>query len=132
MTEEETNVGSKRPVRSFPQDEERYEFQNVGGTRSVRSFPDEEERFETRTEVINVRGDRLVSQVKDIVRQGNAFRITVKDQKGGVLFDIPVGLGVVGTALFPSVAALSIVGVMVANLRIVVEKRAETDASNRC
>ena len=132
MAEEETNVGSKRPVRSFPQDEERYESQNVGGTRSVRSFPDEEERFETRTEVINVRGDRQVSQVKDIVRQGNAFRITVKDQKGGVLFDIPVGLGVVGTALFPSVAALSIVGVMVANLRIVVEKRAETDASNRC
>lgn len=85
--------------------------------------PIDEEAYTTQTEVINVRGENLVSRVNDIVRQGNAFRIVIKDQADHVLFDIPVGLGVVGTALFPSVVALSLAGVMIANLRIVVEKR---------
>jgi hypothetical protein len=83
----------------------------------------DDEPYTTETEVINVRGENLVARVNAIVRQGNAFRIVIKDQADHVLFDIPVGLGVVGTALFPSVAALSLVGVMIANLRIVVEKR---------
>lgn len=83
----------------------------------------DEERYNTRTEVMNVSGDSLMSNLARIIRQGNAFRITVKDQQGNTLFDIPVGVGVVGTALFPSVAAISIVGVMVADLRIVVEKK---------
>lgn len=83
----------------------------------------DEEQYHTHTEVMNVSGGNLMSSLANIIRQGNAFRITVKDQHGTTLLDIPVGVGVVGTALFPSVAAISIVGVMVADLRIVIEKK---------
>lgn len=83
----------------------------------------DDEQYHTKTEVLTVSGGNLMSSLAHIIRQGNAFRITVKDQQGTTLLDIPVGVGVVGTALFPSIAAISIVGVMVADLRIVIEKK---------
>jgi hypothetical protein len=83
----------------------------------------DEKGQQTHTEVITISNRDLFSRVSDIIRQGNAFRIKVTDRTGKIFFDIPVGVGVVGTALFPSVAAISIVGVMVADLRIVVEKK---------
>jgi hypothetical protein len=77
----------------------------------------------SRIEEYTVAGDKLVSKVVQILREGNAMSVTVKDQSGTVLFEVPMSVGLIGTLLFPSVTALVFIGAAFANLKIVVERR---------
>ncbi|MCU0918379.1 MAG: DUF4342 domain-containing protein, partial [Planctomycetes bacterium] len=68
----------------------------------------------TRTEELKITGEELVATVKELVRQGNIRRITVKNREGKTLVEIPLTLGVVGTLLIPTLAALGAVAALVA------------------
>jgi Domain of unknown function (DUF4342) len=78
-------------------------------------------------EEIRISGDALVSKFKELIHQGNIRRIIIKHEEGGTLIEIPLTVGVVGgvisAALFPVIAAVGVIGAMVAHLTIVVEKR---------
>ncbi len=78
-------------------------------------------------EEFSINGDALVSKVKELIHQGNIRRIIVKDEEGQILIEIPftVGVvgGVVGTLLFPVVAALGAIGALVAHLTVVIERK---------
>jgi hypothetical protein len=76
-----------------------------------------------KTEEYTVSSDDLVGRVKTLVHEGNVNRIIVKDDKGRVLMDIPIALGVVGAVLAPWLAALGALGVVATNCTIVVERR---------
>ncbi len=76
----------------------------------------------TRTEELKITGEELVATVKELVRQGNIRRITVKNREGKTLVEIPLTLGVVGTLLIPTLAALGAVAALVAECSIVVER----------
>lgn len=75
-----------------------------------------------RYEEFKVNGDAVVSKIKEIIHEGNVRRITIKNDKGVILMEIPLTIGVVGAILLPVWAAIGAVAAMAANLSIVVEK----------
>jgi hypothetical protein len=83
---------------------------------------------EPRTEELTIRGEELLAKVKELVRQGNIRRISVKNKEGGLLIEVPLTLGVVGALLLPTLAALGAVAALVTECTIVVERM---DDSNR-
>jgi len=77
---------------------------------------------ESRTEEHKVRGENLVSKVKEIIHEGNVRRISIKNDEGKELIEIPLTLGVVGTLLLPAWAAVGAIAALVTNCSIVVER----------
>jgi len=75
-----------------------------------------------RTEEHTVSGDSLVAKIKELVHEGNIRRITIKNEEGKPLIDIPLTLGVVGAVLLPVWAAIGAIAALVADCTIVVEK----------
>ncbi len=80
---------------------------------------------EVRTEEYQVSGEILVAKVKELVHEGNIRRITIKNEEGKTLIEIPLTLGVVGAVLLPVWAAIGSIAALVANCTIVVEKVGE-------
>lgn len=74
------------------------------------------------SEEFRINGDALVTKVKELLREGNIRRLIIKNEKGEVLIEIPMTLGVVGAIVLPVWAALGAIAALAANLTIVVEK----------
>jgi Domain of unknown function (DUF4342) len=77
-------------------------------------------------EEFTISGNDLVVKVKELIHEGNIRRIIIKNEEGRILIEIPLTFGVVGgvlsAALFPVVAAVGVIGAMVAHLTVVIEK----------
>ena len=74
-------------------------------------------------EEISVSADNLIEKVKELLHEGNVTRILVKDEKGKVLLEIPVTVGVIGVLLAPWLAALGVIAALATNCTVVVERR---------
>jgi len=74
-------------------------------------------------EEYSVSGSNLVDRVGELLHEGNVTRIIVKDEKGKTLLEIPATVGVIGVVLAPWLAALGVIAALVANCKIVVERR---------
>ena len=81
-----------------------------------------------RTEEYVVSGDKLVAKMKDLIHESNIRRISLKDEQGKTLIEIPLTLGVLGALLIPTWAAIGAIAALVADLRIVVEKVRDDNA----
>ena len=77
---------------------------------------------ETSTEEYEVRGDDLLSRVKELIHEGNVRRITIKNDDGKTLIEIPLTVGLVGALLLPVWAAIGAVAALVTNCSITVER----------
>jgi hypothetical protein len=75
-----------------------------------------------RTEEFHVDGDALVSKIKELVHEGNIRRVTIKNDEGKTLVDLPLTLGVVGAILAPQLAAIGAIAALVTKCTIVVER----------
>jgi len=73
-------------------------------------------------EEFRVDGEQLVAKIKEIIHEGNVRRIIIKNEKGEVLVELPLTLGVVGALLIPVWAAVGAIAALAAKLTIVVEK----------
>lgn len=80
----------------------------------------ESEKVETET--IEVKGEDLISKVKDIVREGNVRRILIKNEDGEKIVELPLSVGVVGALLAPSLAAVGAIAALVTKCTIEVER----------
>jgi hypothetical protein len=60
----------------------------------------------TFSEEFRVSGEAVLSKVKELVREGNVRRITIKNEEGRTLIEIPLTIGVIGTVLLPVWAAI--------------------------
>lgn len=80
------------------------------------------EQEKTRTEEIHINGDELVSKIKELVRRGNIRRISVRNEDGNILVDLPLTWGVVGALVAPQLAALGAVAALLTKCTIVVER----------
>ncbi len=71
-----------------------------------------------------ISGDSLVAKIKELIEETNVRRIVIKNPEDQILIEIPltvgVTAGVIGTALFPLLAAVGAIGAVVANLKLVV------------
>ncbi len=81
-------------------------------------------------EEFRVSGEMMVAKVKELVREGNVRRITIKNEEGRTLIEIPLTIGVIGTVLLPVWAAIGAIAALAANLTLAVERRpAHSDAT---
>jgi hypothetical protein len=78
-----------------------------------------------RTEELTISGEKLVATVKDLVRQGNIRRITIKNREGRSLIEIPLTFGVVGALLLPTIAAIGTIAALITECTIVIERLEE-------
>ncbi len=83
----------------------------------------DEETAEGAREEYTVCGEDLLSRVKDLVREGNIRRITIRSEEGNTLIEIPLAIGVVGAMLLPVWAAVGAIAALVTNCTIAVERR---------
>ena len=75
------------------------------------------------TEEHTVSSDKLLDKVKQIVREGNARKITLKNESGKVLMEIPLTLGIASVVLIPVWVAIGTIAALAGRYTIVVEKR---------
>jgi hypothetical protein len=78
---------------------------------------------EPQREEYTVCGEDLLSRVKELVREGNIRRITIRSEEGNTLIEIPLAIGVVGAMLLPVWAAIGAIAALVTNCTIAVERR---------
>lgn len=75
------------------------------------------------TEEFKIDGKDLVEKVKEIVKAGNVRRISIKNEKGENVLEIPLTIGVVGVALLPIFATVGAMAALLTKCSIVVEKK---------
>jgi hypothetical protein len=75
-----------------------------------------------RAEEFHVSGDAMVAKIKELVHEGNIRRVSIKNEEGKTLVDLPLTLGVVGAILAPQLAAIGAIAALVTKCTIVVER----------
>lgn len=81
------------------------------------------------TEEFKVSGEAVLAKVKELVHEGTVRRITIKNDEGRTLIEIPLTLGVIGTVLLPVWAAIGAIAALAANLTIAVERTPAKDGA---
>ncbi len=74
------------------------------------------------TEEFQVRGEEIVSKIKELLHEGNIRRVIIKNEDGRTMIDIPLTIGVVGVLVAPQLAAIGAIAALLAHGTIVVEK----------
>jgi DNA-binding Lrp family transcriptional regulator len=74
-------------------------------------------------EEFKVNGEELLKRIKQLIKEGNIRRITIKNKEGESLVEIPLTLGVVGALLAPTLAAVGAIAALVSECTIVVERK---------
>ena len=75
-----------------------------------------------RTEEFKTTGEELIAKVKELIHEGNVRRLSIVNDEGKTLVEVPLTLGVVGIVLVPTLAALGAIAALVTDCSIVVEK----------
>ncbi|MBD3248339.1 DUF4342 domain-containing protein, partial [Candidatus Falkowbacteria bacterium] len=70
-------------------------------------------------EEFKVRGAELVDKAKELIKEGNTRRMIIKNEKGKIMLEVPLTVGVVGTILAPVVAALGALAALMSKCTIV-------------
>ncbi|MBN1949072.1 MAG: DUF4342 domain-containing protein [Candidatus Cloacimonetes bacterium] len=65
-----------------------------------------------------VKGENLISKVRELIHAGNVRRIIIKNDEGKIYLEIPVTVGVVGVLLVPVWAALGALAAVASNFTI--------------
>jgi hypothetical protein len=72
-------------------------------------------------ETIKVEGGQLLDKVKQIIHEGNVRRIRIK-QGDRVVAEFPLTVGVVGTVLAPTLAAVGALAALLTDCTIEIER----------
>jgi hypothetical protein len=78
-------------------------------------------------ESFKVTGEELLDKVKEIVKEGNARRIIIKNEKDEVIVEFPMTVGAIGVVLAPLFAAVGALAALATNCTIEVEKKDEQE-----
>lgn len=74
-----------------------------------------------------VKGEELLSKVKEIIHEGNIRKIVIKNDSGKTYLEIPVTVGVVGLVLAPVWAAIGALAALASSFNIQVIKKVEKE-----
>jgi diacylglycerol kinase family enzyme len=75
-----------------------------------------------KTESFKVKGEELLKKVKEIIKEGNVRKITIKDKDGKTLVVLPLTIGVIGAVIAPVLAAVGAIAALVAECTVSVER----------
>lgn len=73
-------------------------------------------------ETIRVTGENLLKKVKEIIKEGNVRKITIKDKYEKTIISFPLTLGVVGTVISPVLAAIGAIAALITECSITVDR----------
>lgn len=76
----------------------------------------------TKHESFTVSGEKLLEKVKELIKEGNVRRISIKDKKGKTIADFPLTIGVVGAVIAPVLAAVGAIAALITECTITVER----------
>ena len=74
------------------------------------------------TEEFKVSGEDIMKKIKELVKEGNIRKITIRGKEGKPIAEFPLTLGVVGTVFLPTLAAIGTIVALVSECTISVEK----------
>ena len=81
------------------------------------------------TQEFSVDGDQLLAKVRELVHEGNVRRLTIKNDEGRIMLELPLTIGVIGAALLPVFAAIGALAALATRCTIVVEREVEPSAA---
>lgn len=74
-------------------------------------------------EYFRVSGDEILTKIKEIIKEGNATRIIIKNEKDETIMEFPVTIGAIGLVLAPIYAAVGAIAALAMKCTIIVEKK---------
>ena len=74
-------------------------------------------------ESFKVSSDEILTKVKEIIKEGNARKIIIKNEKDEIIMEFPLTIGAIGIVLAPIFAAVGTIAALASHCTIVVEKR---------
>ena len=74
-------------------------------------------------EEFKVNGEELLKKVKELIAEGHARRLIIKNEKGETMIEVPLTFGAIGVLLAPTLAAIGALAALVSNCTIVVVKK---------
>jgi hypothetical protein len=78
-------------------------------------------------ESFKVTGDEILTKVKEIIKEGNARKIIIKNEKEETIIEFPLTIGAVGVVLAPLFAAIGTLAALATNCTILVEKKPDEE-----
>jgi hypothetical protein len=75
------------------------------------------------TEEFTLSAEDIVKKIKEIIDEGNARKIIIKNEKGVAVMEIPLVIGTVGVLIAPVLAAAGTIAALLTKCTIVVVKR---------
>lgn len=73
-------------------------------------------------EEFKVSGAKLMTKLKELIKEGNVRRIVLRNPQGRTLLDMPLNAGIAGAALLPFWAAVGAIAVLATDYSILVER----------
>ena len=74
-------------------------------------------------ESFKVSGDEILTKIKEIIKEGNARRIIIKNEKDEIIMEFPLTVGAIGIVLAPIFAAVGTLTALATKCTIIVEKK---------
>ena len=74
-------------------------------------------------EEFKISGEDITEKIKKIIKEGNARKIIIKNEKGEVVAEFPLTVGAIGTLIAPILAAVGAIAALLTKCTIVVEKK---------
>ncbi len=81
------------------------------------------EKNHSNRESFKVKADDLLNKVKEIIREGNARKIIIKNEKEETVMEFSLTIGAIGTVIAPIFAAVGVLAALATDCTIIVEKR---------
>jgi hypothetical protein len=79
--------------------------------------------MENKKEEFKVSGEEVLKKIKELIAEGNARRIIIKNEEGKTIVEVPLTIGAVGAVLAPMLAAIGAIAALVTKCTIVVERK---------
>ena len=78
---------------------------------------------ENKTEEYKVKGSEIVGKVKEIISEGNARRIIIKNEEGKSIMELPLSIGLLGILAAPYLTAVGALAAVLTSCTIEVKKK---------
>ncbi len=78
-------------------------------------------------ESFKVSAEELLTKVKEIIKEGNARKIIIKNEKEETIVEFPLTIGAIGVVLAPVFAAVGAIAALATDCTIIVEKKEKTE-----
>jgi hypothetical protein len=80
-------------------------------------------------EEFRIKGEELLGRIRELIREGNVRRVTIKNSDDKTMLEIPLTIGVVGALIAPVAAAIGAVAALVTECTVTIT-REDADAES--